>query len=70
VHPRSDVSTIIPLLEQPATSFQPSAVVTEQGGAPVWVHDEREQAEGLIEHAAHPRVRDELREEAGYLGLM
>ena len=31
--------------------------------------DERAQARNLIEHAAHPRVRDELREEARALGL-
>jgi acyl-CoA hydrolase len=68
-HPKADVSTIVPLLDQPATSFQPSAVVTEHGVAPVWGHDEREQARSLIELAAHPRVRDELREEAHYLGL-
>jgi acyl-CoA hydrolase len=69
-HPRADVSSIIPLLDQPATSFQPSAVVTEHGIAAVWAHDEREQARGLIEFAAHPRVREELREEAHYLGLL
>jgi acyl-CoA hydrolase len=69
-HPKADVSTIVPLLDQPATSFQPSAVVTEYGLAPVWGHDEREQATGLIELAAHPQVRDELREEAHYLGLL
>jgi acyl-CoA hydrolase len=68
-HPRADVSTIVPLLDQPATSFQPTAVVTEHGVAPVWGHDERAQARALIELAAHPRVRDELREEAHYLGL-
>jgi acyl-CoA hydrolase len=69
-HPRADVSTLVPLLDQPATSFQPSAVITEQGVAPVWGRDEREQAAGLIELAAHPKVREELREEAHYLGLM
>jgi acyl-CoA hydrolase len=69
-HPRADVSTIVPLLEQPATSFQPSAVVTEYGVAAVWGHAEREQAEALIHCAAHPKVRDELREEAHYLGLL
>ena len=68
-HPKADVSTIVPLLDQPATSFQPTAVVTEHGVAAVWGHDEREQARALIELAAHPRVRDELREEARYLGL-
>ncbi len=68
-HPKADVSTIVPLLDQPATSFQPTAVITEHGVAAVWGHDERDQARGLIELAAHPRVRDELREEAHYLGL-
>jgi acyl-CoA hydrolase len=68
-HPRADVSSIVPLLEEPATSFQPSAVVTEHGVAPVWGLDQKAQAAGLIEKAAHPRVREELREEAAQLGL-
>lgn len=59
----------MPLLGEPTTSFQPSAVVIENGVAPVWGNDEREQAHALIENAAHPRVRDELREEARHLGL-
>jgi acyl-CoA hydrolase len=68
-HPRADVSTIIPLVDEPVTSFQHSAVVTEQGIAWIWGRDEREQARNLIDHAAHPSVRDELREEAAALGL-
>lgn len=68
-HPKADVSTIVPLLDEPITSFQMSAVVTEQGVAEVFGRDQREQARQLIEHAAHPRVRDELREEAVELGL-
>lgn len=68
-HPRAEVSTIVPLLEEPATSFQPSAVVTENGIAMIHGRDEREQAAALIAHAAHPRVRSELAEEARYLGL-
>jgi acyl-CoA hydrolase len=51
------------------SGFQPTAVVTEHGVAPVWGHDEQAQARALIELAAHPRVRDELREELSYLGL-
>jgi acyl-CoA hydrolase len=69
-HPRADVSTIVPLVEEPVTSFQPSAVITEQGVAELWGAAEREQARQLIERAAHPDVRDELREEASALGLM
>jgi acyl-CoA hydrolase len=69
-HPKADVSAVVPLLDQPTTSFQPTAVVTEHGTAPVWGHDERQQARCLIEEAAHPRVREELREEARYLGLL
>ena len=68
-HPKADVSTIVPLVEEPVTSFQHGAVVTEQGVAWMWGRDEREQARNLIDHAAHPSVRDELREEAAALGL-
>jgi len=60
-HPRADVSTIVPALQAPATSFQQSYVVTEQGTAPLWGSSQREQAHALIEHAAHPRARDRLR---------
>ena len=63
-HPRADVSTIVPLVDEPVTSFQHGAVVTEQGIAWMWGRDEREQARNLIEHAAHPSVRDDLWEEA------
>jgi acyl-CoA hydrolase len=69
-HPRADVSTIVPMVEEPLTSFQPSAVVTEQGSAELFGSTERQQAEALIEHAAHPQVREELREEAAALGLL
>ena len=68
-HPKADVSTIVPLVDEPVTSFQHSAVVTEQGIAWMWGHDERAQARNLIEHAAHPRVREDLWEEAAALGL-
>ena len=68
-HPKADVSSIIALIDEPVTSFQHSAVITEQGVAEIWGHDERTQAAHLIDHAAHPRVRDELSEEARALGL-
>jgi len=60
---------VVPLLDEPVTSFQQTAVVTEQGVARLWGYDEKTQARHLIEHAAHPRVREELWEEARELGL-
>jgi acyl-CoA hydrolase len=68
-HPRADVSAIVGLLEGPVTSFQHSAVVTEQGVADIMGWDAQAQARHLIEHAAHPSVRAELWEEARELGL-
>jgi acyl-CoA hydrolase len=68
-HPRADCSTIVPLIDEPVTSFQHTAVVTENGIAPIWGASQQEQARALIEQAAHPRVRDELWEEAAALGL-
>jgi len=68
-HPKAQVSTIVPLIDEPVTSFQPTAVVTENGIAEIHGHDERTQARHLIEQAAHPRIREELWEEAYELGL-
>lgn len=67
-HPKADTSTIVPLVDEPVTSFQMSAIVTEQGVAQVFGVDEREQARQIIA-VAHPSVRDELYEEAVELGL-
>lgn len=68
-HPKADCSTIVPLVDEPVTSFQMTAVVTEQGVAELYGRDQKEQARQLIDHAAHPSVRDELSEEAVELGL-
>ncbi|MGB0098703.1 MAG: acetyl-CoA hydrolase/transferase C-terminal domain-containing protein, partial [Nocardioides sp.] len=68
-HPKADCSTIVPLVDEPVTSFQMTAVVTEQGAAELYGRDQRDQARQLIEEAAHPSVRDELWEEASALGL-
>jgi len=68
-HPRADCSTVVPLLDEPVTSFQQTAVVTEQGVARLLGYDEKTQARHLIEYAAHPKVRAELWEEAADLGL-
>ncbi|MDO5712174.1 MAG: acetyl-CoA hydrolase/transferase C-terminal domain-containing protein [Micrococcales bacterium] len=69
-HPKADQSTIVPLLDEPVTSFQHTAVVTENGVAEIHGCDENTQAANLIEFAAHPRIRDELWEEAVSLGLV
>jgi acyl-CoA hydrolase len=69
-HPKADCSTIVPLVDEPVTSFQMTAVVTELGVAEIYGNDQREQARQLIDHAAHPSVREELREEAVALGLL
>ena len=68
-HPKADVSTIVPLLDEPVTSFQHSAVITENGVAEIVGCSEKVQAANIIERAAHPRVRAELWEEARELGL-
>lgn len=68
-HPKADCSTVVPLVDEPVTSFQMSAIVTEQGAAEVFGRDQREQARQIIENAAHPSVREELWEEAVALGL-
>lgn len=64
-HPKANVSTIIPELTTPVTSFQHSYVVTEQGVAPCFGHPTSEQAANIIKHAAHPDAKSEL-ERAAY----
>ena len=69
LHPKAQVSTLVPALQAPATSFQHSHIVTEQGTARVWGGDQGQQARQLIENAAHPSVRDQLRDAGRALGL-
>ena len=69
-HPRADVSTIVPRLTEPVTSFQHSYVVTDQGVAPMVGRSESEQARSLIDHAAHPDAREGLMREAALMGLL
>jgi acyl-CoA hydrolase len=68
-HPRADCSSVVPLLDEPVTSFQQTAAVTEHGVARLSGYNEKTQARHLIDYAAHPRARAELREEARSLGL-
>jgi acyl-CoA hydrolase len=68
-HDKSKTSTVVPLLEMPATSFQHSVVVTDQGCAHVFGRSQHDQARLLIEEAAAPQARDELWDAAERLGL-
>jgi acyl-CoA hydrolase len=69
-HPKADVSAIVPMVDEPVTSFQQTAIVTEQGVAEVFGYDEKSQARHIIRDAAHPKVRDELWEKAAEYGLV
>ena len=68
-HPKADRSTIVASLDGPATSFQHSWVVTEQGAASIWPATSREQARHLI-GVAHPDARPGLEREAAAKGLL
>lgn len=68
-HPKANVSTIVPMLNEPTTSFQHTAIITEQGVAEIFGHDEKAQAKALIEHTAHPDAHEELWIGAQMLGL-
>ena len=68
-HPKADVSTVVPKLDGPATSFQHSFIVSEQGTAAIWGRDASAQAQQIIDHVAHPSARHELRTAARTLGL-
>ena len=69
-HPKANKSTIVPRLTENVTSFQHSYVVTENGVADCFGHSLVQQATNLIEQAAHPSVRDELRAAAHELKIL
>lgn len=69
-HPKANVSTIVPRLTSNVTSFQHSYVATEYGIADCFGHSQNDQARNIIEKAAHPSVRDELRAKAAEFNLI
>ena len=69
-HPKAQVSTIVPRLNENVTSFQHSYVVTEQGVATCFGHTQNEQALNIITNAAHPDAREELTAKAAEFGLI
>jgi acyl-CoA hydrolase len=60
---------VVPTLTGPVTSFQHSFIVTEQGTAAIWGFDQVSQAQHILDHAAHPAAREELRAAGQELGL-
>jgi acyl-CoA hydrolase len=69
-HPRADRSTIVAALDGPASSFQHSWVVTEQGAAAVTPEPLERQVRNLIGQAAHPDARAGLEQAAAERGLL
>jgi acyl-CoA hydrolase len=59
-HEKSDASSIVAHLSDPVCSFQHSVIVTEQGVAPIFGFSQQSQARSLIDHAAHPKAREDL----------
>jgi len=68
-HPKADVSTVVPRLHGPVTSFQHSFIVSDQGTATIWGLDASAQARQIINQVAHPSARDGLREAGRSLGF-
>ena len=68
-HPKANVSTIIPKLDTPVTSFQHSYVATEQGIAPCFGHPIKQQAANIIRYAAHPDAKEALTQAASEMNL-
>jgi acyl-CoA hydrolase len=69
-HRKANVSTIVPRIQEPVTSFEHSAVATENGIASVFGRSQSERVINIIERAAHPDARAELREAAASMGLL
>ncbi len=59
-HAKAGVSTIVPLLDEPVTSFQHSAVATENGIADIFGRSQADQARNIIKYAAHESVKADL----------
>ena len=68
-HHKTDASTVVPLLDNPVTSFQHSAIVSEHGCAELFGRSQHQQAQLIVDEVADPRARPELAEAAGRLGL-
>ncbi len=69
-HHKTDTSTVLPILDNPVTSFQHSAIVSEHGCAELFGRSQHAQAKLIIDEVADPRARLELEASAGRLGLL
>ena len=69
-HEKTDASSVLPILTNPVTSFQHSAIVSDQGCAEIFGRSGRAQARLIIESVADPRARGELLDAAATLGLV
>jgi acyl-CoA hydrolase len=69
-HKKADVSTIVPRITEPVTSFEHSAVATENGIAMVFGRSQTERVTNIIDRAAHPDAREGLREAAVKMRLI
>ena len=69
-HEKSESSNIIPLVDEAVTSFQHSFVVTENGVARCFGRSQTEQAQNLINFAAHPKARESLSQAGKKMGLL
>jgi acyl-CoA hydrolase len=68
-HAKTDSSNVVPILANPVTSFQHSAVISDIGCAELFGRSQHAQAQLLIDRVADPRARPGLVEAAGRLGL-
>ena len=68
-HEKTNSSNIVPLIDEAVTSFQHSYVVTEQGIAKCFGKSQSEQAQNLINFAAHPKAKEALTQAAKEMGL-
>lgn len=68
-HTKTDSSNVVPLVANPVTSFQHSAVISDMGCAELFGRSQHAQAQLLIDRVADPRARPGLVETAGRLGL-
>ena len=68
-HDKSSTSTIVDSLHARVTSFQQTAIATEQGVASLWGRSQAEQAKELIDSAAHPDAKEWLTKAARKHGL-